>query len=146
MRRSVLVLLTAAGLVLTVDLAHKAVVIADRGEGLLFHERSLGYTVGIVLVSLAWGAAIVATRSAALAVPGGFVLGGAAGNIVSWALWPSYAGTPNTFFAGDEQLGLAFNLADAFVVGAIFIVLPVALAIFVARNRHRLREPISLRG
>jgi lipoprotein signal peptidase len=133
-------------LVLVVDLGHKAAVIDERGDELLFHERSLGYAVGVTVGSLAWCAAIVATRSVMLAVPGGLVLGGAAGNVVSWALWPSYAGTPNTFLVGDERLGLAFNLADAFVVGAVFGVLPVALAVFTARNRQRLREPIRLRG
>ena len=111
----------------------------------MLHERTFGYAVGISLAALAWVAAILATRSVALALPGGLVLGGAAGNVASWALWPSHEGIPNTFFLGDRELGLAFNLADAFVVGAVVVVLPIALAVFAVRNRHRLREPVSLR-
>ena len=146
MRRPLFVLVAAALVVLAADLIHKAVLMADRGDELLLHERTVAYTVGVSVAAVAWCAAIVATRSVALALAGGLVLGGAAGNIASWALWPSYDGTPNTFFVGDTELGLAFNLADAFVVTAIFVVLPIALAVFVARNRHRLHEPIRLRA
>lgn len=143
MRRSLLVLAAAAAPVLVADLAHKAYAVAERGDDLLYHERSLGYAAGITLAAILWCAALLATRSAGLALAGGILLGGAAGNAVSWALWP---GTPNPFFLGDVERGIAFNLADVAVVAAVFVVLPLALTAFVGRNRGRLREPIRLRG
>jgi len=139
-------MLGVALVVLTVDLAHKAYAVAERGDELLYHERSLGYAAGVLLAAAVWCAALLATRSLGLALAGGILLGGTAGNAASWALWPAYDGTPNPFFVGDTELGLAFNVADVAVVGAVFIVLPVGLAVFVARNRHRLREPIRLRS
>lgn len=70
------------------------------------------------------------------------------GEFSPWAgalLWPDYKGTPNPFFLGDEELGIAFNLADVFVVASVFVVLPVAIVAFVLRNRERLGERVSFR-
>ena len=145
-KSSAFTLLAVGILVAALDLVHKAAVIAARGEELLYHERSLAYVAGITVGALAWSAALVATRSRGLAVAGGLLLGGAAGNAVSWALWPSYDGTPNPFFAGDESLGIAFNLADLFVVSSVFVVLPIAVVAFAVRNRDRLGERVTLRG
>ena len=136
----------AALVVLTVDLAHKAYAVAERGDELLYHERTLWYVVGVLVAASVWCAALLATRSRGLALAGGILLGGTLGNAASWALWPAYDGTPNPFLVGDTDLGLAFNVADVAVVGAVFVVLPLGLAVFVVRNRHRLREPIRLRG
>jgi lipoprotein signal peptidase len=143
--RSAVVLLVVAAAVAAADLTHKAVVIADRGESLLYHERSAAYVLGVAIGALAWCAALVATRSLALALAGGLLLGGAMGNAISWALWPDYAGTPNPFFLGDEELGIAFNVADVFVVASVFVVLPIAIVAFVVRNRDRLGERVSFR-
>jgi len=145
-RRNLTLLLGAAVIVLAVDLAHKAYAVAERGDALLYHERTLGYVVGVLLAASVWCAALLATRSPGLALAGGILLGGTAGNAASWALWPAYDGTPNPLFLGDTDLGLAFNIADVAVVGAVFVVLPLGLAVFVVRNRHRLREPVRLRG
>jgi lipoprotein signal peptidase len=145
MLRSAILLASVAAVVAAVDLVHKTVVIAERGDALLYHERSPAYVFGVAVGALAWCAALVATRSLALALAGGLLLGGTIGNAVSWALWPDYDGTPNPFFIGDEELGVAFNLADVFVVLSVFVVLPIAIVSFVIRNRDRLGERVSLR-
>jgi len=146
MRSSALVLAAAAVAVLVADLVHKTAAVAAEGESPLIHERSLGYAVGILVAACAWCVALLVVRSRALALAGGLVLGGAAGNAVSALLWPGLDGTPNPFFVGDTDLGLAFNVADVAVVAGVFVVLPPALAVFALRNRHRLREPVWLRG
>jgi lipoprotein signal peptidase len=143
--RSAVLLVFVAAAVAVIDLTHKALVIADRGEGLVYHERSAAYVLGVAVGALAWCAALVATRSLALALAGGLLLGGAMGNAISWALWPDHEGTPNPFFVGDAELGIAFNVADVFVVAAVFLVLPVAIVAFFVRNRDRLGEHVSFR-
>ena len=140
-----LVLAIAAAAVLVGDLAHKASAVAAEGDALLVHERSLGYAIGVLVAAGAWCGALLVVRSATLAVAGGLVLGGARGNAFSALLWPGLDGTPNPFFVGDTELGLAFNVADVAVVAGVFVVLPPALALFALRNRHRLREPVRLR-
>ncbi len=138
-------LAAAAVVVGAADLAHKAHAVATHGDDLLYHERSLGYVVGVIVAAGAWCLALVATRSLGLALAGGVLLGGAAGNALSWALWSRYDGTPNPLFAGDAHLGIAFNLADVAVVATVFIVLPPALAVFALLNRDRLHQPVRVR-
>ena len=128
------------------DLGHKALVLADGGGGVLADKRSLLYALGAGLAALALGLALVATRSLLLAAAGGVVVGGAAANAISLALWPSYDGVPNPFFAGDQVRGIAFNLADVFLATGGLLLVPAAALIFAARNRERLGERISLRG
>jgi hypothetical protein len=65
------------------------------------------------------------------------VLGGAAGNLLSFALWPSLPGVPDPIVAG----GLAFSLGDVAVLGGLVLLVPGAL-VFAVRNRARLFEPI----
>ena len=119
---------TAAG-VAAIDLAHKA------WAGPVFiHERSALYGAGIGLVCLAWAAAIVLLRSPAIAVAAGPLVGGAAGNGLSLALWP---GVPNPIVVD----GLAFNVADVSVALGLVLLLPAMIA-FAVRNRERLFEPV----
>jgi hypothetical protein len=131
MGRCALALVGSAVAVAGVDLAHKAAA-----DGTHFHARSAGY-VGIVLVLLlAWSAAIVVVRSPAMAVGGGILAGGAAGNVISLAIWP---GVPNPLAAS----AIAFNLADIFVVGGFVLVARAAIEL--ARgDRGRLSEPVRL--
>jgi lipoprotein signal peptidase len=137
MARSAVVLVAAAAVATVADLAHKAVVLAESGAAVPAHPRSGLYVVGVAFVSGLWAGAIVLTRSAALAVGGGILVGGAAGNLVSLALWPSVDGVPNPLVAGD----VAFNLADVTVVLGLALVLVSAIA-FAARNRGRLSEAV----
>ena len=111
------------------DLAHKTTV-----ESTYVHPRSSAYVVVVLALALLWSAAILATRSALLALAGGVVLGGVLGNVVSLAIWP---GVPNSI----ELDPIVFNLADAFVLVG-FATTAAAILTFAVRNRERLREPL----
>lgn len=111
------------------DLAHKAMA-----DATYVHPRSAAYVIVVLGLALLWSAAILATRSALLALAGGVVLGGALGNVASLALWP---GVLNPI----ELDSIAFNLADAFVLLG-FATTAAATLTFAVRNRERLREPL----
>jgi lipoprotein signal peptidase len=136
-RRTLGLLLGAAVLVAAVDLVHEAQTISAEGGAVLTHDRSAHYTVGLAAVSLAWAGAIALTRSASISLAGGLVLGGAVGNLVSIALWPSLAGVPDPIVAGD----VAFNLADVSAVIGLVLLVP-AILVFAVRNRERLLKPL----
>lgn len=122
---------------MTLDLAYKALSISERGGAVLAHDRSALYAVGVAAASLVWAGAVALTRSGSIAFAGGIVLGGAAGNLVSLALWPSLQGVPDPIVSGS----VAFNLADV-AVGVGFVLLLPATGLFAYRNRERLFEPI----
>ena len=65
-------------------------------------------------------------------------LGGAAGNLLAIALWPSLPGVPDPIVAG----GIAFNLADVAVGAGFLVLLPPATLVFAVQNRQRLFEPV----
>jgi lipoprotein signal peptidase len=141
MARSATALALAALVVAGFDLAHKAIAIADSGGAVLAHESSLAYVVAVGAVAGLWGAAIVLIRSVSIALAGGVLAGGAAGNVVSLLLWPSVPGVPNPLLARH----LAFNVADLAVAAGVVLLLATAAA-FAVRNRERLREPVRLTG
>jgi len=82
--------------------------------------------------------ALLAARSTALALVGGVLLGGAAGNLASLAFWP---GVPNPLVAG----GLAFNLADVFAAAGGLVLVPLAAGLVAWRSRADPRQLVSLR-
>jgi lipoprotein signal peptidase len=131
------VLLGAATVVVGIDLGYAALAISQRGGAVLAHDRSVLYVVGVAATSLLWAFAVARVRSTSIALAGGVVLGGAAGNLLAIALWPSLPGVPDPIVAG----GLAFNLADL-AVGAGFVLLLPATLVFAVRNRERLFEPV----
>ena len=141
MARSGIVLALTAALVAGVDLAHKATAILERGTAVPAHDRSAAYVIGIAVAATAWACAIALTRSASIALGGGVLAGGAAGNLLSLFLWPSLAGVPNPLVAGD----VAFNVADVAVAAGLVLVF-VATCLHAARNRERLREPVRFRA
>ncbi|HEV3408414.1 MAG TPA: signal peptidase II [Gaiellaceae bacterium] len=145
MRRAATVLVLLATVLAAADLGHKALALADGGGGVLADERSLLYALGAPVAALALGVALAATRSLLLTTAGAVVVAGALANAISLVLWPSYDGVPNPFFAGDEVRGIAFNLADVFLVIGGLLLLPTATLVFAARNRERLGERVSLR-
>jgi lipoprotein signal peptidase len=131
MVRPGLALAGTATVLAALDLAHKA-----GGGAAYFHARSLSYVFVVVVLSTAWAAAILATRSVPMAVGGGAVLGGAAGNVASLAFWP---GVPNPIEVG----AIAFNLADVFVLAGFLLVAAVTIAL--VGDRERLSQPLRLR-
>lgn len=130
MIRTFVLLVAPATVVATLDLVHKA----SAGPAFV-HERSALYAVGIALACGAWATAVVLLRSPSIALAAGPLVGGAAGNVLSLAVWP---GVPNPLVVG----GLAFNLADVSVGVGLLLLLPAVL-VFAARNRDRLFEPLK---
>jgi lipoprotein signal peptidase len=129
MARSLALLLVGAVTVAAIDLAHKA------AAGPVFvHERSGLYALGIGAVCVAWAAGVVLLRSTAIALAAGPLVGGAAGNGISLAIWP---GVPNPILVGT----VAFNVADLGVALGLVLLLVTTVS-FGVRNRARLSEPI----
>ncbi len=137
MTRVLCLLLGAATVVATIDLVHKHLAISQRGDEVFLHDRPARYVLAGAALTLAWAGAIALTRSSAMALPGGVVLGGAAGNLLSFALWPSLPGVPDAIVVGR----VAFSVGDVAVVCGLLLLLPAAL-VFALRNRARLFEPI----
>ena len=137
MRRAVGLLFGAATVVVALDLGQKQLAISERGGAVYVHDRPVRYVVAGAALSLAWAGAVALTRSSSIAVAGGVVFGGAVGNLVSFALWPSLPGVPDPIVAG----GLAFSLGDVAVAVGLLLLIPITLA-FTRRNRARLFEPI----
>jgi hypothetical protein len=135
--RSLSLLAGTAGAVAGLDLAQKAFSISERGGVVLVHDRPTLYVVGVAAAALVWAVALARARSASIVIAGGVVLGGAAGNLVSIALWPSLAGVPDPIVAG----GVAFNVADVAVAIGFVLLLP-ATALFGLKNRERLFDPV----
>jgi hypothetical protein len=135
MKRTGIFLFGAAALVAALDLVQKQLAISDQSGGVYLHNRPVGYVVAGAALSLGWAGAIALTRSALVAVPGGVVLGGAAGNLASFVLWPSLPGVPDTIVAG----GLAFSVGDIAVGVGLLMLVPTTL-VFASRNSRRLRD------
>jgi lipoprotein signal peptidase len=137
MTRTLGVLLGAATMVVALDLAQKQLAISERGGAVLAHDRSALYGAGVASASVVWAWAVSLTHSSSIAVAGGVMLGGAAGNLVSIALWPSLPGVPDPIVTGS----VAFNIADVAVVVGLASLFPATL-VFAVRNRERLFEPL----
>jgi hypothetical protein len=86
MTRTLALLLGAATVVAALDLIHKHRAISDQGGVVLLHDRPTRYVLAGAALSLAWAGAVALTRSSSIAFFGGVVLGGAAGNLLSFAL------------------------------------------------------------
>ena len=137
MTRTVGPLFGAATMVVALDLAQKQLAISERGGAVLAHDRSALYVAGVAAASVVWAWAVSLTDSSSIALAGGVVLGGAAGNLLSIALWPGLPGVPDPIVAG----GVAFNVADVAVVAGLSLLLPATL-VFAVRHRERLFEPL----
>ena len=131
MTRVLILLLGAAAAVASLDLAHKASAISERGGAVLLHDRPTPYVVAGAVLSLGWAATIVLTRSSSIAFAGGIVLGGAAGNLLSFALWPSLSGVPDPILVG----WLAFSLGDVAVLIGFLLLIPAVLVVRTRRAR-----------
>lgn len=132
MIRTLALLAGTAVAVAALDLAHKALSISERGSAVLAHDRSALYVAGVAAAALVWGGAVALVRSTSIAVAGGAI-----GNLVSIALWPSLPAVPDPLVAG----GVVFNLADVAVAVGFVLLLP-ATVVFAVQNRERLFEPV----
>jgi lipoprotein signal peptidase len=121
--RRVLLMALASLVVLVVDLASKAAVVALEPSALLFNvsQRSpfgLGDDLIVVLVGISLAACVLPTRAVALGA--GLALGGALGNVTSRHWWASRGGSPDFIPFADGSSG---NLADiVIVVGGLLAV------------------------
>jgi hypothetical protein len=118
----------------TVDLAVKAAVSTPTWE---LHHRSPGWNalMAVLLVGLL---ALVALPSRLVAVSAGAVAGGVLGNLASALAHGDRVPNPLVAF------GVAFNLADVFVVAAVPL-LVLALARVTVRHRDRIDRVIPPR-
>src|ERR1700694_11388 len=123
--------------VVALDLVETQLAVSGHRGALLAHDRSALYVAGVAAASVLWAGALTLTRSGPIMFTGGLVLGGAAGNLVSIALWPSVPGVPDPIVAG----GVAFNVADVAVMAGFTLLVPATL-VFALRNRARLFEPV----
>jgi hypothetical protein len=123
----------------SVALATAAVDLAVKGLGpaTLYHERS-GLYVLLAACALPWAAALIATGSPLVSAAGGVLVGGAAANVLSLAIWP--AGVPDPLVVG----AVAFNPADVCALAGGLVLVPLAVVIFAARNRERLRQRVAV--
>ncbi len=118
----------------TVDLSQKALA-----GPTLHHFRSPAALV--LMAAVAAGLLLLVPRipSALIAVGAGVAAGGALGNLVSAIVWS--AGVPDPIVVRGSAGGIAFNLADVFVLTGDALLLSAA-TIHALRNRARLREPV----
>jgi len=105
-----------------------------RSEWLL-HERSAAW-VGLSVALLLGCFALAAMSSRLVAAMASVTAGGALGNLISAG---RDGAVPNPLHIGGSN-GIAFNLADVFVVGGLLL-LVVALASISVRHRDRLIPP-----
>jgi len=107
-----------------------------------FHERSSAWEALCVLLLLG-ALALARIPSRAVAIGAGVMSGGVAGNLLS-ARWNDNR-VPNPLVIGDYQTGIAFNVADVFIlVGVLFLM--VSLMVVTIRHRDRLVPPRQLRA
>lgn len=116
------------------DLAVKAAIATPASS---YHPRS-GAWLALTLTVVAGCLALARVPSTAVAVAAGVTAGGAAANVVSFAV--SGWSVENPLFVGDATAGIAFNLADVFALTGILLLM-VTTGVFSIRNRERLRPP-----
>lgn len=135
-RQTALVLVLAALPLAAIDLATKALL---HTPAYAFHSRPLW--------QLVLGASVVALQSVVVPILGvrlvgaaaGVAIGGAAGNLLSAAIWGA---VPNPIFLSGFGGVVALNLGDLFVIGGTFL-LVLAVAAHAWGHRGRLTAPVG---
>lgn len=131
--RLFLLVATAAGLA-AADLAVKVAVSTPPWD---FHQRSHAW-VALSLALLIGALLLTRLPSRAVAIAAGVMSGGVLGNLIS-ARWDGNR-VPNPIMIGDRASGVAFNLADVFVLVGILL-LTVSLCAVTIQHRDRLIPP-----
>lgn len=103
------------------------------GGPIVVHERPAAWIGLFGAFALFEAAAIVLTRSSALAFAGGLLVGGSAANLASAAVW---GGVPDPIALG----GVYLSAADVLIAAGIALLVPTTV-LFALRNRERLRQP-----
>ena len=107
-----------------------------------FHERSSAWEV-LCVVLLLGALALARVPSRAVAIGAGVLSGGVAGNLLSARA--NENGVPNPLVLGDYANGIAFNVADVFIlVGNLTLM--VSLMVVTIQHRHRLIPPRQVRA
>jgi lipoprotein signal peptidase len=117
-----------------VDLSEKALA------GTTLHHLRSPFAL-LLMAAVAAGLLVLVPRipSGAIAVGAGIAAGGALGNLVSALVWSE--GVPDPIVVRVAAGGVAFNLADVFVLTGDAVLL-CAAAVHALRNRGRLRERV----
>ena len=134
MRRRFLLTLAVGTLLAVADLAVKAAVTTPAAN---YHTRS-GAWVALVLAVVAGCLALARVPSTGIALAAGVTAGGAAANLVSFAV--SGRSVENPLVVGGATAGVAFNLADVFALTGILLLM-VTTSVSSIRNRERQRPP-----
>jgi hypothetical protein len=129
----------AAAVLMAADLSVKATVPTAPWH---FHERS-GTWEALCVVLLLGALALARIPSRAVALGAGVMSGGVAGNLLSARTNDSRV--PNPLFLGDYMNGIAFNVADVFILVGNMILM-VSLMVVTIRHRDRLIPPRQVRA
>ena len=105
-----------------------------------FHQRSTLWALGCVALLVAV-VPLSFLPSSAVTVGAGFLSGGVLGNLISGA--SDHLVVPNPLFVTTRHGGIAFNLADTFIISGN-VILMLALCTLVIRNREQLRAPVAI--
>lgn len=108
--------------------------------GALHHPRSAGALALMAVVAAALIAIVPRIPSWPVAIGAGIAAGGAIGNLVSGIVWWG-SGVPDPLVVRGAAGGIAFNLADVFVLAGDMLLLSAAV-LYALRNRARLRRPV----
>ncbi|MGZ4333196.1 MAG: hypothetical protein ACXVRJ_02840 [Gaiellaceae bacterium] len=105
-----------------------------------YHQRSTLWALGCLALLIA---VVPLTRlpSSTVTVGAGVLSGGVLGNLISGA--SDHLAVPNPILITTGEGGIAFNLADTFILGGNLILI-VALCMIVIRNREQLRGPVAV--
>lgn len=137
MRRRSVWTVALGALLAAADLAVKAAVATPAWS---YHPRS-GAWVALTLTVVVGCLALARVPSTAVALAAGVTAGGAAGNLVSFAV--SGRGVENPLVIRGSAAGVAFNLADVYFLTGIVLLMVTTIA-FSIRNRERLPPPRGL--
>jgi hypothetical protein len=104
------------------------------------HQRSNVWFIGSCLLLVA-ALPLARLPSTSVTIAAGIFNGGVLGNVLSAS--DDHLVVPNPILIGSQVNGVAFNLADLFILSGN-LMLMATLTVLVIRNRHRLPSEASL--